>query len=113
MSKRSKRSQKLRIATEKSQPPWNRSTKDARRDNEVVALKNRIHALEDALGMVSRGGDGEPLVLFVSYQVNRYLDTLTSTGFYGKSVADTARQLLYEKAREALAFSLRQPVGES
>lgn len=91
-----KRKKQVRIATELSQQPWGRSKKQAKYEHETRKLKNRIFELEQALGVMTHGGDGKALVLFTSSAVITTLGALARTGFHGDTPAKVAEQLLRE-----------------
>lgn len=99
--KKSKR-KPVRIESEESQA-WSSPKKTRRltKKNQLERdLRNRIFALEQQIAKVSRGDRGIPLEVHVSPQAKEAITTLTKSGFYGTTDAETVSQLLMISLRE-------------
>jgi hypothetical protein len=61
---------------------------------------NRIFELEQQIAKLSRGDKGIELAFYISSQAREAITTLTKSGFYGTSDAETATQLMMHALRK-------------
>lgn len=102
--KRKTKKKLIRVSTEKSQGPWNRTPKQSKKDDLYRKMANRIVELERQIAMLSTGNKGPSVVIHTSKTVLAMLTDLTKSGFWRPTLEETAEEVLRAGLRETVSL---------